>query len=144
MATQKNIRFVNETDDFLMVNADENMLMLVIRNLINNAIKFTPEGGEIKIQATPKRRYIRISIADTGTGMSPEQITKILMKDENISETGTLGEKGSGLGLLLCKEFIEKHNCRMYIDSNKEQGTIVTFTMPAAKPESRIDEMLTQ
>ena len=144
MATQKNIRFVNETDDFLMVNADENMLMLVIRNLINNAIKFTPEGGEIKIQATPKRRYIRISIADTGTGMSPEQITKILMKDENISETGTLGEKGSGLGLLLCKEFIEKHNCRMYIDSNKEKGTVVTFTMHAAKPESRMDEMLTQ
>jgi signal transduction histidine kinase len=144
MATQKKISFVNETDDFLMVNADENMLMLVVRNLINNAIKFTPEGGEIKIQAIPKRRYIRISIADTGTGMSPEQITKILMKDENVSETGTLGEKGSGLGLLLCKEFIEKHNCRMYIDSNKEQGTIVTFTMPAAKPESRMDEMLTQ
>lgn len=94
-----------------------------------------PRGGEIRIQAIPKRRYVRISISDTGTGMSPEQINSILTKDENSSEPGTLGEKGSGLGLLLCKEFVEKHNCRMYIDSNKEQGTVVTFTMPAAKPE---------
>ena len=135
MANQKNISIINETDEFLLVNADENMLMLVVRNLINNAIKFTPEGGEIRIRAIPKRRYVRISISDTGTGMSPEQINSILTKDENSSEPGTLGEKGSGLGLLLCKEFVEKHNCRMYIDSNKEQGTVVTFTMPAAKPE---------
>lgn len=138
MAAQKQIRFVNETDDFLLVNADENMLMVIIRNLINNAVKFTPEGGEIRIQAEAKHSFVPISIANTGTEMSQEQIDKILMKDDNTSELGTSGEKGSGLGLLLCKEFVEKHNCQMHIESNKEQGTVVTFTMPAAKIENSI------
>lgn len=138
MAVQKRIRIVNEVDELLMVNADENMLMLIVRNLVNNALKFTPEGGEIRINATPKRRYVRIDISDTGAGMSPEKINAILQNSDNTSVTGTMGEKGSGLGLLLCKEFIEKHNCRMYISSNKGEGTIVTFTIPAAKPDTTI------
>lgn len=135
MALQKNITIVNEIDDFLIVNADENMLMLILRNLLNNAVKYTSEGGEIRLSATPKRRYINISISDTGIGMSPEQINSILINEENNSGTGTAGEKGSGLGLLLCKEYVEKHNCRMYINSQQNEGTIVTFTMPVAKPE---------
>ena len=139
MAAQKQISLVNKVDEFLLVNADENMLLLIIRNLINNAIKFTPEGGEIRIEAGSKRRYVRIDITDTGIGMSPEQINNFLYDDDNTSASGTLGEKGSGLGLMLCKEFIEKHNCRMYINSNKNRGTVVTFTMPAAKPEGNPD-----
>lgn len=135
MARQKKINILNETDDFLMVNADENMLMLIVRNLINNALKYTCEGGEIHIQAVPKRRYVRISVADNGKGMSPEQINSVLLDNEHHSEAGTMGEKGSGLGLLLCREFAEAHNCRMYIDSIEGNGTTVTFTMPAAKPE---------
>lgn len=135
MAVQKNIVIVNEIDEFLCVNADENMLMVIVRNLINNAIKYTHEGGVIRLAATAKRRYVSISIADTGIGMSPEQINAILVDEENSSNNGTQGEKGSGLGLLLCKEFIEKHNCRMYINSLKGEGSIVTFTMPVAKPD---------
>ena len=139
MAAQKQISLVNNVDEFLLVNADENMLLLIIRNLINNAIKFTPEGGEIRIEAGSKRRYVRIDVTDTGIGMSPEQINNLLYDDDNVSASGTLGEKGSGLGLMLCKEFIEKHNCRLYINSNKNGGTVVTFTMPSAKPEINPD-----
>lgn len=135
MAIQKNIRFVNEIDDFLLVNADENMLMMIVRNLINNAIKFTNEGGNIKLMAVPKRRYVSISVADSGIGMSAEQINAVLVSEEQSSKAGTSGEKGSGLGLILCKEFVEKHNCRMYIDSQPGGGTVITFTMPVAKPE---------
>jgi signal transduction histidine kinase len=142
MAVQKTIRLINEVDDMLMVNADENMLMIIVRNLVNNALKFTPDGGEIRISATPKRRYVRIDISDTGVGMTPVQINAILQNGENSSIAGTMGEKGSGLGLLLCKEFIEKHHCRMYINSNKNEGTIVTFTLPAAKPETNTHPLI--
>ena len=137
MALQKQVTIYNETDEFLLINADENMMMLIVRNILNNALKYTPVGGEIRISAAPRRRYVRITIADTGMGMgmSPEQINAILADEENTSSAGTMGEKGSGLGLVLCKEFIEKHNCRLYIDSVQGEGTKVTFTVPVAKPE---------
>ncbi|MDX9748821.1 MAG: HAMP domain-containing sensor histidine kinase [Paludibacter sp.] len=138
MAMQKNITLINEIDDFLMVNADENMLMMIVRNLINNAIKFTTESGTIKLTAVQKRRYIRITVADSGIGMTAEQINAVLVSEEQTSKSGTSGEKGSGLGLLLCKEFVEKHNCRMYIDSQPGGGTTITFTMPIAKPDTEI------
>lgn len=139
MATQKSITFINKIDDFILVNADENMLMMIVRNLINNAIKFTNEGGSIQLSAEPKRRYISITIADSGIGMTAEQINAVLVSEEQTSLAGTSGEKGSGLGLLLCKEFIEKHKCRMYIDSQPGGGTVITFTMPIAKPENDIE-----
>lgn len=135
MALQKQLTIVNEIDTFQMVNADENMLMLIIRNLLNNAIKYTHEEGEIRLSAVPKRRYVTITIADTGVGMTPEQINSVLHNNRSTSQDGTLGEKGSGLGLILCKEFVEKHNCRMTITSTPGKFTSISFTMPVAKPE---------
>ena len=111
---------IDETD---LVFGDKNMITTIFRNVIENSIKFTYEGGRIEIQSKVFEEYIEFSIADTGVGMTTERIQEIINSDEIIATFGTNREKGSGLGLLLCKDFIEKNHGLFRIESTVGEGS---------------------
>jgi PAS domain S-box-containing protein len=124
----------NTVPDNLTVFADENMMQTVFRNLISNAVKFTPKGGNILIQAIPQENdTVVVKIRDTGIGMSPEMIQNLYKFDKKTSRQGTDGEPSSGLGLLLCKEFIEKNDGQLSVESQIEKGTTFIFQLPKGK-----------
>lgn len=129
----KNIRIVNNVPEKTTLFADETMVSGIIRNLLTNAIKFSHEQGTITIAAKAYRHEkVQISISDTGMGMEPHIIEKIVNNTLDASEKGTYGEEGTGLGLLLCKEFIKKHGGKLYIESEIDKGSTFSFTMPAS------------
>ncbi len=102
----------------------------MIRNLISNAIKFTPESGSVTLSAQVARQQVKVSITDTGVGMSPEVVSKLFRIDTKHSTKGTADEKGTGLGLILCKEFIEKNGGRIGVESEPGKGSVFFFTLP--------------
>jgi signal transduction histidine kinase len=109
------------------------MINLVIRNLISNAIKFTNDGGVVTIQCSQDEKdknLLSVSISDTGIGISPDNIKKLFRIDEYFSTSGTAGEGGTGLGLIICKEFVEKNKGTIKVESELEVGTTFTFTLP--------------
>ena len=106
------------------------MLNTVLRNLVSNAIKFTHKNGEVKISAKQNEKNVIISVTDTGVGMSKEKIGKIFNISEKVTTYGTEDETGTGLGLILCKEFVEKHNGKIWIESEEEVGSSFIFTIP--------------
>jgi len=115
----------------LELNADKNMLQTVIRNFVSNAIKFTPKKGKVNISAKLKDgEAIEISIVDTGIGMNQQMIDNLFRIDVRTTRKGTEGELSTGLGLLLCKEFIEKHNGKIWVVSTVGIGTIFNFSLP--------------
>jgi len=118
----------------LTVLADRNMVLTVFRNLITNAVKFTPNGGWIKISASDaesSKSFVKIMITDSGIGIPGDQIDHLFDIDHQYKRKGTAGETGTGLGLLLCKEYVEKNNGTIRINSEPGEGTTVTFTLPA-------------
>jgi PAS domain S-box-containing protein len=129
-ADEKNINLINETNEEIFMTADEKMLSSVIRNLISNAIKFTPKGGGIGIEAKVKNDLVEISISDTGIGMNKETIDKLFKIETSFSSRGTENEKGSGLGLLLCREFVEQHGGKIWAESILGEGSKFSFSMP--------------
>ena len=111
------------------------MLSTIMRNLILNAIKFTPQGGEITINARKisegnNQEFIEIAVKDNGVGISPERQSKLFIITENITTEGTENEKGTGLGLILCKEFVEKHGGKIWVKSEIGKGSVFYFTLP--------------
>lgn len=112
----------------VVVFADRDMIHLILRNLLSNAIKFTPEDGEVSIIAEDKRNMIQISVKDTGVGMDEETLQKLF--NEYYTSKGTANESGTGLGLMLCKEFLTKNGGRMYITSEVGKGSVFSFTLP--------------
>ena len=112
-----------------MFFADENMIKTVLRNLISNAIKFT-EKGEVLIETEIANSKIMISVIDTGVGISDDAFSNYLKIDEKVSTSGTGNEKGTGLGLILSKEFIIKNGGEIWVNRMKDQGTIFNFTLP--------------
>lgn len=118
-----------QSDDF-KVYADENMLKTILRNLISNAIKYTHPNGEIAISAEQNQNNIEITVSDNGVGMDEETQNKLFQIDTNITNTGTADEKGSGLGLIICKEFVEKHGGEIWIESEPGKGSSFTFSLP--------------
>jgi signal transduction histidine kinase len=135
VARQKNIQFKVLIPPKVEVFADQDQIDLVLRNLFSNAIKFTHQNGIISVTAVPQLPdKMSITITDTGVGMSQEKIQEILQGNNQISERGTHNEKGTALGLLLCKEFIKKNNGTLQIKSEINKGTSVTFTLPV-QPE---------
>lgn len=131
LTTQKNILFQHDIDTGITVIADADMLQLVVRNLLQNAVKFTPQGGIIHIEATTHTDTCRISITDSGTGIAPEQMNRLF--SGNITPAyGTAHEKGVGLGLLLCRDFIERQNGRIFAKSTLGNGAVFTVELPLA------------
>lgn len=132
----KNIKFSNSVEKECLVHADMNMLKTVLRNLISNAIKFTPEGGTVSISATEEGEYVRIRVSDTGVGISDDNLSKLFDEKQQMSSLGTNNEAGSGLGLILCKNFVQSNNGKIRVESTLGKGSTFTVEIPAVKPES--------
>lgn len=127
----KNISITADIPAGLKVYSDSRMLKTILRNLISNALKFTPPRGEIKISATVSPgRNVRISILDSGIGMKKEMITNLFRLDVNTTRKGTSEEPGTGLGLIISKELIEKHGGKLNIESVVGKGSLFWFTLP--------------
>ncbi len=130
LSKQKKISINFHVDKSLELYADQNMIQTVMRNLISNAIKFTETNGEINVFAVHEDEEAKITVSDNGIGMSEKTKEKLFKISEKISSLGTDNEKGTGLGLLLCKEFVEKHGGKIGVVSELGKGTDVHFTIP--------------
>jgi two-component system, sensor histidine kinase and response regulator len=131
LARQKNIRLSNLIPEDVTVLADRGMIDIVLRNLLTNALKFTPEDGEIQLAVEDLGDQWKVLIADTGVGIAEEHIGKIFGSSFHTT-VGTKQEKGSGLGLLLSRELIEKNNGTIWLDSSQGSGTTFYFCLPKA------------
>ena len=129
-ADLKKIKLISNAPDKILATCDRAMISTVIRNLVSNAIKFTYEGGEIEVSILDKEFYIETSVKDNGTGISQDNIKKLFNIESPISANGTAGEKGTGLGLLLCKEFVEKHRGKIWVESELGKGSTFYFSLP--------------
>jgi signal transduction histidine kinase len=127
---QKNITITYSISKDFIIFADQNMVHTILRNLITNAIKFTEEYGKIFIVAQRLPGEIRITVSDTGIGITENIKNKLFLISEKITSLGTKNEKGTGLGLLLCKEFVEKHGGRIWVESEPGKGSHFNFTIP--------------
>lgn len=132
VASMKNVVLLYDSKCESNVFADSNMVRTILRNIISNAIKYSRKDGIITINCNTINNQTKVDIADTGTGMSAETIRKILYEKNTKSDLGTFGEEGSGLGLLLCKDFIRECGGKMTINSEKDRGSVVSFTLPAS------------
>ena len=131
-AEKKNITLEAHTSEPVMVMADDYMVNTVLRNLISNAVKFTSERGTIQVRTKAATKTVGVSVKDTGMGMSEEVIRKLFQVDNHVSMKGTSGEPGTGLGLLICKEFVEKHNGEIHVTSKPGKGSTFSFDLPRA------------
>jgi PAS domain S-box-containing protein len=131
-AHSKNITIDYSSAYHLNVFADEDMLKTVLRNLVSNAIKFTNKGGAINISAEQTNSKVTISVSDNGVGIPPDNLSKLFDISEVISTKGTAKETGTGLGLLLCKEFVEKHGGKIWVESEAGKGSDFKFALPIA------------
>ncbi len=129
-AQNKKINLVNENKISLPVKVHRHSINTVVRNLISNAIKFTNEGGTITLASEEKGNQFIISVTDTGVGMSPAAIQKLFLLGTKHSTLGTAKEKGTGLGLLICKEFVEKNGGTIHVESKEGVGSKFYFTIP--------------
>ena len=129
-ADNKGIHIENEVPEDLEVIADNYMLGSIIRNLVSNAVKFTPVGGKITVSAKLHSNHnVEISIQDTGIGIDKQLMANLFRLDENTNRKGTEGEPSTGLGLILCKEFIEKHGGKLWVESEEGKGSAFYFTL---------------
>lgn len=125
------VAFEPPKEDILCI-CDKNMIGTVVRNLLSNAIKFSPQNSTIQIELHKDTKFIRLIIRDRGIGMSPETLSNLFKIENTTSTSGTEGEKGTGLGLILCKEFIDKHKGEIKVQSHKDQGTSIEVLLPLA------------
>lgn len=130
IAKLKNISLNYIQTDEIEVFADLDMLKTILRNLISNAVKYTHSNGKIDISAVRNQNNIKITVSDNGVGMSEDTRNKLFKIDTNVTTTGTLNEKGSGLGLVLCKEFVEKHSGVIWVESELGKGSAFVFSLP--------------
>jgi two-component system sensor histidine kinase/response regulator len=140
-AVNKKITITNHVEPGLQLFADENMLFTILRNLIANSLKFTPEAGTVSIFAKSNTNYngmesIVLSIEDTGIGINPVDQEKLFHLDTHHSTLGTDQEQGAGLGLILCKEMVERNGGKIWLDSEVGKGTSVSFTIPLAEEDT--------
>ena len=129
-AEAKKITITNTVKPFIKAYADKNMALTVFRNILSNAIKFTPEFGCISISATENEPHAEIMITDNGVGMSDETIHQLFRIDKKQLQTGTTGETGSGLGLIICKDFVEKNHGQLLVNSTQGKGSTFTICLP--------------
>jgi signal transduction histidine kinase len=130
MAKGKNIELKSYIPDTLTIVADKNMIRTIFRNLLTNAVKFTHKNGKVEVNAIISNNQLEISVSDNGIGMTNETAAKLFRIDANLSTRGTENEKGTGLGLFLCKEFIEKHYGKIWVESEIGKGSTFKFIIP--------------
>jgi signal transduction histidine kinase len=129
-AENKSIKIINKISENIYVEADKDILSIIIRNLISNAIKFTHRNGNISLKAESNQQFTEITITDTGVGISKEMQSKLFDVGEKTLKQGTENEQGTGLGLILCKEFTEKHGGEIWVESEIDKGSTFIFTIP--------------
>jgi signal transduction histidine kinase len=122
-ARNKGLQFISDLPEKCLVQADRQMINTIVRNLLNNAVKFSEPNGIIRVALSSHDNFTRFSISDKGVDMPQEQIEELLVDGKTTSRDGTHGEKGSGLGLIICKELLEKNNSQLEIDSHKNKTT---------------------
>jgi len=132
VAKQKDIVIVSKATEGLTVLADENMILSVMHNLINNAIKYSYHGTIINIEARQVAGFAEVSVIDSGIGLSQASQAKLFRYDQHFLCKGTAGESGTGLGLILCKDFVEKNGGTICVESTIDKGSTFTFTLPVA------------
>jgi|CZKP01.1.fsa_nt_gi PAS domain S-box-containing protein len=131
---QKGISIINMVTEPIYAYADEKMINSVLMNLLSNAVKFTPRNGTVKIKAKKtENQMIEISIRDTGIGMPDNVVEKLFKVGEKTGRKGTEGELSTGLGLLLCKEFIDRNGGKIWVDSQEGKGSTFSFTLPETR-----------
>jgi signal transduction histidine kinase len=129
-AERKGIELAIDIDDDTRVYADASMTSAILRNLLSNAIKFTTRGGEVRVESRRRGCFIELSVKDTGVGIRNEDRARLFRIDVHHSTVGTAEEGGTGLGLILCKEFVEKHGGEIWVESSEGRGSIFRFTLP--------------
>lgn len=130
MAKSKNIQLISEIEKETLVYADINMVETILRNLMTNAIKFTEENGIVRVSTSEKEDFVEVTVMDNGVGIAPDKMNTLFRVDKQTSTKGTAGERGTGLGLILCKEFAEKHGGKIWVDSQLGNGSDFHFTLP--------------
>jgi signal transduction histidine kinase len=128
-AVRKKITIVNNVYHGNFVYADVDTIHSVIQNLISNAIKFTPAEGKVIVSSAAREGFIDVSVEDTGIGIEPEKIAKMFNFNSFFTTHGTAGEKGTGLGLPLCKEFVERNDGKIWVESELGKGSKFTFCL---------------
>lgn len=131
IAEIKKVKIINNVPETCIAFADEDMMFSVIQNLLSNAIKFSKDNGEIIFDGVAENNVIKISVNDTGVGIKEDDLAKLFRNDIRHSTYGTHDEKGSGLGLMICKEMVEKNNGEISVTSKFEEGTTFSFTLPS-------------
>lgn len=129
-AKNKGLQLMSDMPEKCIVRADRQMINTVVRNLLNNAVKFSKPDELIRLTVSCQDSYTRVSVIDNGLGMSQQQIDELLVDGKSTSKDGTHGEKGSGLGLIICKELLKKNNSRLEIESDENKGTSFSFNLP--------------
>jgi PAS domain S-box-containing protein len=129
-ANRKNITIAKDLPEGLTMFADKSMINTVLRNLISNAIKYTNAGGNIHVSAVQGEKELTVSVSDNGVGIKEDTIEKLFLIGSSTSTRGTSDEEGTGLGLILCKEFISKHGGKIWAESIPGQGSRFSFTIP--------------
>ncbi len=132
-ADAKQVKIISNIDENIIAYFDENMITAVLRNLINNAIKYSNTGGKIRLKSVVLDKLIELSVIDNGVGISQADAEKLFKIDGKYSTKGTSGEKGTGLGLILCKEFVERHGGKIWVESELKKGSEFKFTLPTTK-----------
>lgn len=138
-AQKKKQKMVYSIESDCLLEADRDMIATIIRNLVFNAIKFSEEGKRIQINASTNEGKVVFAVIDKGIGISEEKQKHLFSLEENISTNGTLGETGSGLGLILCKEFAEKNGGTIEVQSEPGKGSVFTVCLPCAKHPTSTD-----
>ena len=131
-AERKGIRLQTDLEENIMAFGDRNMINTVVRNLLSNAVKFTGEGKRIGIQVKKNNHQVEVRVKDEGMGISKENLNMLFRIDMKFKSKGTHGERGTGLGLILCKEFIERHGGKIGVKSKVDKGSTFYFTIPIA------------
>jgi signal transduction histidine kinase len=130
LAEAKKIQLISEIDGNLEIYADSKILRTLLRNLVSNSIKFTNEGGFVKVGALKKEGHIEVIVKDNGVGMTSDVVNELFSPDSYLTTPGTQNERGTGLGLRFCKQAVDRHNGTIWVESTPGEGSAFHFTIP--------------
>lgn len=133
VGAQKSVAVLNDVPEGIQGYGDLNMIDTIIRNLTNNSVKFTPENGSVTISAVQDEDAVTISIRDTGVGIPAQRLKTLFVLDKGSTTRGTKGEKGSGLGLILCSDMVKKNGGKIWAESEEGNGSTFFFTLPVSE-----------